>query len=181
MILNSRNNNYILNFPRNFLYPKINKRYAPIYKRLPYPYDSPVDFLNASVQQMTMPSISAENAQQVLYEDGVQWKGAYRLGKYMSKDFSVTFKSYEGYVNYWMMHDMFEEFLAYDNENEFLPNMSLSFLDQNGFELINIEYKQITMTGISELELNFSSNTADFQTFTCDFHYNYVTVNRRLD
>ena len=64
MILNARNNNFIIKFPRNFLYPKVNDRYASLYKRLPYPFDAPIDFLNASIQQVTMPSVSAENAEQ---------------------------------------------------------------------------------------------------------------------
>lgn len=181
MILNSRNNNYIISFPRNFLYPTVQKRYAPLLKRLPIPYDSVTDYLNASIQSLTFPGISTENVEQVLYEDRVQWKGGFRLGKQIEKDFSMTFKSYEAYINYWMMFDQFQEFLAYDNENEFLPNLTLSFLDQDGFELVVFEFKQLTMKGISELELNFSSNTADFNNFTCDFHYNYFEIKRRLD
>lgn len=181
MILNSRNNNFIVGFPKTFLYQRVQERYAPLLKRLPLPYDSVTDYLNASIQSMTMPSISAENVSQTLYEDGIQWKGGYRIGKYMEKDFTITFKSYEAYVNYWIMFDQFQEFLAYDNENQYLPNMTLSFLDQDGFELVVFEFKQITMTGLSELELNFSSNTAEFNNFTCDFHYNYLTIKRRLD
>ena len=181
MILNSKNNNYIISFPKNFLYSTVQDRYWPMLKRLPLPYDSITDYMNASIQQFSFPGVNAENVEQTLYEDKVQWKGAYRLGKLMSKDFDMTFKSYEGYINYWMMHDQFREFLAYDNKEEFLPNLTLSFLDQDGFELISIVFKQITMTSISELELNFSSNTSEFQQFTCGFHYNYMEIKNRLD
>jgi hypothetical protein len=181
MILNSRNTNYIISFPKNFLYPKVQERYASLLKRLPLPYDSVTDYMNASIQSLTFPGVSVENVEQTLHEDKVQWKGGFRMGKQFDKNFDITFKSYEAYINYWMMFDQFEEFLSYDNENEFLPNLTLSFLDQDGFELVTITYKQITMMSISELELNFSSNSAEFQSFTCGFHYNYFEVKRRLD
>ena len=181
MILNSRNANYVLTFPRNFLYESVQDRYRTYLKRLPLPYNDVNDYLNASVQQFTFPSIDAENVEQTLYEDKIQWKGAFRLGKSFDKSFQITFKSYEGYINYWMMFDQFQEFLSYDNANAFMPNITLSFLDQDGFELIVIDFKQLTMTSISELELNFSSNTPEFQSFSCGFGYNYYELKRRLE
>lgn len=181
MILNSKNNNFIASFPKNFLYEKVRKRYTPLLKRLPLPYDGITDYLNASIQQFTFPGVSVETVEQTLSEDKVQWKDGYRLGKSFDKNFTVTFKNYEGYLNYWMMFDQFQEFLKYDNAKQYLPNITLSFLDQNGFELIVIEFKQVLMKGISELELNFASNAPEFQSFSCDFAYNYFELKRRLD
>jgi hypothetical protein len=37
------------------------------------------------------------------------------------------------------------------------------------------------MTGISELELNYASNTAEFRNFTVNFKYNYIEIMKRLD
>jgi len=71
MILNSRNNNFIITIPRNFVYPSIVKKYETYLKRLPLPYDNLSDYLNASIQAMTFPSLSTELVEQVLYEEPV--------------------------------------------------------------------------------------------------------------
>ena len=181
MILNSKNNNYIVKLPKNFIYPNIQSKYNHLIKRMPLPYDDITDYLNASIQQITLPSVSADNVDQILYEDNIQWKSGYRLGRIIDKNFSLTFKSYEGYINYWIMFEQLQQYLSYDNKNEFLPDIILSFLDQHGFELISIIFKQIIMKSISELELNFSSNTPEFQSFTCEFHFNYFEIKHRLD
>jgi hypothetical protein len=180
MILNSKNSNYIFNFPKNFLYPKIQDRYRTYLKRLPLPYADVTDYLNASIQSVTFPGGSMDIVEQNLYEDPVKWKGG-MSARYFTKEFSVTFKSYEGYINYWMMFDLFQEYLNYDNDREFLPNVTLSFLDHSGFELIVFEFKQILMVEIGDLQLNFTSNAAEFQSFDCKFMYNYFTIKRRLD
>jgi hypothetical protein len=181
MILNSRNSNFILTFPKNFLYPKIQERYKTYLKRLPLPYDSVTDYLNASVQSTSFPGANIDVVEQRLYEDRVNWKDGLSAKVAFKREFSVEFKSYEGYINYWMMFDLLQEYANYDNKEQFLPDVTLSFLDQTGFELIVYEYQQIIMTGISDLQLNFTSNAADFQSFTCDFMYNYFKVKRRLD
>lgn len=181
MILNSKNNNFVPNFPKNFFYEKIKERYVPIVNRLPLPYDSLTDYLNASIQQFTFPGVTTETVSQTLNDEFVEWKDGFRFGKVLDKSFTVTFKNYEGYINYWMMFDQYEEFLSKYQKDKFLPNISIRLLDHHGFELLSIEYHQILMTGISDLELNFTSNTAEFESFTCDFKYNYYEIKRRTD
>jgi hypothetical protein len=78
------------------------------------------------------------------------------------------------------MFDLFRAFYDLDNKEEFLPDVNISFLDQTGFEFITLNFHQILMTSISELELNYSSNTAEFRTFTVTFKYNYFKVQKRL-
>ena len=181
MILNSKNSNYVFSFPKSFLFKEVKDRYEPILKRTASPYSSLVDYLNASIQGITFPGIESEVVQQTLREDNVKWKDGFRAGKHLQKEFTVTFKSYEGYINYWIMYDQLKQFLSYDQELEFFAPTSLSFLDQTGFELINMEYQQVLFTGMSSLELSFSSNVSEFQTFDCTFVYNYLNVKRRLD
>lgn len=180
MILNSRNSNFILTFPKNFLYPKLQERYKTYLKRLPLPYDSVTDYLNASVQSTTFPGASIGVVEQRLYEDPVKWKDGLSARASFNKEFTVEFKSYEGYINYWMMFDLLMTYSDYDTKDPFLPSVTLSFLDQTGFELIVYEFQQVIMTDISDLQLNFTSNAADFQSFSCTFTYNYFKIKRRL-
>jgi hypothetical protein len=79
------------------------------------------------------------------------------------------------------MFDMFRAFYDLDNKEKFLPDVTISFLDQTGFEFVAVELNQILMLNISEVELNYSSNTAEFKTFNMNFKYNYIKIKKRLD
>jgi hypothetical protein len=180
MILNSRNSNFIVRFNRGFIYDSIVKRYELYIKRLPIPYESIHDYLTASIQAMTFPAINVEPVEQTLYEDPYTSKGGKRYDTYFDRTFTITFKTYEGYINYWIMYDLFRAYYDLDNKDKFLKDINLSFMDHTGFELMNINYHQIVMTSLSELELNYSSNTAEFRTFTAGFKYNYINISPRL-
>jgi len=180
MILTSKNNNFIVRFNRGFFYPSIVERYETYLKRLPIPYENLHDCMTASIQACTFPALTAETVEQILYEDNYTSKGGLRLERYLSRDFSLTFKLYEGYINYWVMFDMFRAFYDLDNKEKFLPDVTISFLDQTGFEFIAVELHQVLMTSISELELNYSSNTAEFKNFTMNFKYNIIKIAKRL-
>lgn len=181
MILSSKNNNFIVRFNQGFFYPSIVQKYETYLKRLPLPYQTLHDYMTASIQAMTFPALTAEPVEQILYEDAVSWKGGLRLERYLSRDFNITFKLYEGYINYWVMWDLFRAFYDLDNKEEFLADVTLTFLDQTGFEFMAVELHQILITSISELELNYSSNTAEFKNFNCNFKYNYIKVKKRFD
>ena len=180
MILNSKNSNFIITIPSNFVYPDIVSRYETYLKRLPLPYDSVSDYLNASVQGMSFPALSTELVEQTLYEDQVSAKGGKRIQNYLSREFTMTLKTYEGYINYWIFYDLLWAYWGLDNKNKFLPDITVTFLDHTGFEFMTVIFKQIILYGISEIELNYSSNTADFKTFTVNFKYNYIEIKKRL-
>jgi hypothetical protein len=181
MILSAKNNNFIVRFNKGFFYPSIVDKYETYVKRLPTPYENLHDYMTAGIQAMTFPALTAEPVEQILYEDNYTSKGGLRLERYLDREFNITFKLYEGYINYWVMFDMFRAFYDLDNKEAFLPDVTLSFLDQTGFEFIAVEFHQVLMLNISELELNYSSNTAEFKTFNMNFKYNYIKIKKRFD
>jgi hypothetical protein len=132
------------------------------------------------VQSVSFPSLSVEPVEQVLYEDPISSKGGKRFETYLDRNFTVTFKTYEGYINYWIMFDLFREFYDLDNKEKYLTDINLSFMDHTGFEFITINFNQILLTALSELELNYSSTTPEFRTFTATFKYNYIKIQKRL-
>ena len=181
MILSAKNNNFIVRFNKGFFYDSIVSKYETYIKRLPIPYENLHDYMTAGIQAMTFPALTAEPVEQILYEDNYTSKGGLRLERYLDREFNITFKLYEGYINYWVMFDMFRAFYDLDNKEAFLPDVTLSFLDQTGFEFVAVEFHQVLMTNISELELNYSSNTAEFKTFNMNFKYNYIKIKKRFD
>jgi len=191
MILSAKNNNFIVRFNRGFFYPNIVKKYESYIKRLPVPYETLHDYMTASIQSMTFPALTAEPVEQILHDNKYSSRGGFYLEKYLSRDFTLTFKLYEGYINYWVMFDLFQEFYASvlntpkdkldTKKGRFLSDVTLSFLDQTGFEFIAVELQQILITSMSEVELNYSSNTAEFKTFNMNFKYNFINIKKRLD
>lgn len=180
MILTSKNNNFIVTFNQGWFYPSIIKRYETYIKRLPVPYQNLHDYMTASVQAMSFPALSAEPVEQILYEDTYTSKGGLRLERYLDRKINLTFKLYEGYINYWVMFDTFRAFYDLDNKEAFMPDISVTFLDQTGFEFITVQFHQIVILSISEVELNYSSNTAEFKTFNMSLNYNYIKIQKRL-
>ena len=47
-------------------------------------------------------------------------------------------------------------------------------IDGNGNIFVTCQLKDMIFTGVSALDLNFSSNTIEFQTFDIDFSYNIL-------
>ena len=68
-------------------------------------------------------------------------------------------------------------FLIYVVGQQFIPEgIGVELLDFEGFAWVNVKFREMLMTSVSELDLNFSSNTVEFQTFSVNFTYNFLDV-----
>lgn len=181
MILNSRNNNFIVRFQQGFFYPSVTEKYETYIKRLPIPYENMHDYMTAGVQAITFPALNGEDVEQTFLEHPITAKGGHSPIWYVDRGLTLTFKSYEGYINYWVWFDMFFKYYDFQQEDKYLGDITLTFLDQTGFEFVAVEFQQVVMTGLSTLELNYSSNAAEFKNFTADFKYNFLKVKKHLD
>jgi len=181
MILNAKNNNFRVELASNFFNDDIIKKYEFVLKRLPSPWKSIRNYINAGIQEFSLPSISLPVAEQYnLHNPTTPWKGKGNMEFNIDKEFSITFKLYEGFINYWILLEHLEWFYQYTTRAQVFPNTYLSFLDNLGYELICYKFGRVLFTGISELNLSFSSNIPEFKTFTCDFRYTNMDVLRRL-
>ena len=57
-----------------------------------------------------------------------------------------------------------------------MGDLVVSLLDDGGFETVSYVYKQLTMFSISDLNLQYSAQLGNFNTFTCQFAYNFYDV-----
>jgi len=181
MILNAKDNNFRVEFPRGYFYKEVCDKYEPIIKRMPIPYDNLRDYMNSSIQSITFPSIEGPLVDQLILDDPVTWKGRGNVERWMSRDFTITFKLYEAYLNYWIMFEQLRYFYDYHTKDIALPGITLQFLDNDGYEIIAFLFKQTVFYGISSIELSYGSNVPNFKTFTCSFKYNYPEILHRLD
>jgi len=178
MILNARQNGFIFNFPKGFIYPEVVEKYEGYIKRMPIPYDTVNDFINATIQSVNFPTIrSIDNVEQIRPGGYKQnYKSSTTLQNLIQRDFTVSFKIGEGFINYWVLYENIVRFLDFQNPEQYLPDFRLLLLDNEGIIMASVILQQPIVTSISDLQLNYASTTPQFSTFSIGFRCNYVNV-----
>lgn len=172
MLLPARNNQFEFCFSKTFIPDEIENRYMPYLDRIPGSmFGRCIDFVNYGIQGFNMQNAQFDVVEQ--YDRKTTYNRIYRSPfspeKLTPKDFTVTCQLYDGYVNYFLMFDLFQYYYA-SPECKFIPGIPfLRVMDCTGYEIFTIEYKNVLFTGIDGLDFNFSTNTIDMKTFTCNF------------
>jgi hypothetical protein len=178
MLLNSRQNGFIFNFPKGFFSTSLEEKYHAYVKRMPIPYDTLKDFMNATIQQVSFPTFQGIDHVEQTRPGGYRqnYKSSTNIQNLIRRDFSVTFKLGEGLINYWIMYESMVEFLDFQNEEQYLPDLGLRLLDHEGIIMASVQFQQPIYTSLTETQLNYSSTTPQFQTFSVGFKCNYVDI-----
>ena len=93
------------------------------------------------------------------------------------KSLTVTMQAFDGWVNYWMTVELFDYYYKLSGKHPFLPEgVGVQMLDGEGNVFVTIKLKDMIMSSVGALDLNFSSNTVEFQTFDVNFSYNILEV-----
>ena len=178
MLLNARQNGFIFNFPKQFFSKSVEDKYLSYIKRMPIPYDTLKDFMNSTIQQVTFPTFQSIDHVEQTRPGGYKqsYKSSTNIQNLVRRDFNVTFKLGEGFINYFIMYETIVEALDFNNKEEYLPDMKLRLLDHMGVIMATVEFQQPIFTSISEVQLNYSSTTPQFSTFSIGFKCNYVNT-----
>lgn len=181
MILNNLNNQFVISFSPNFFYPEITKKWEPVIKRMKLPYLTLDDFINASIQSLSLPQISLNNVTQPQKHMEIAYRQPKDIESTINKDITITLKLSEGLINYWIIFEQIEYFYQYQELLPFWPPMYLSFLDHQGFELVVFNFEKIVPTSLSAVTMSYASTAATFNTFTFGIRYNRYKIKRRID
>ena len=178
MLLNSRQNGFIFNFPRGYFGTSLEEKYNAYVNRMPIPWDTLKDFMNSTIQQVSFPTFQGIDHVEQTRPGGYKqsYKSATNIQNLIKRDFSVTFKLGEGFINYWIMYEHMVSFLDFSNEEQYLPDLKLHLLDHEGIIMASVEFQQPIYTSLSEVQLNYSSTTPQFSTFSVGFRCNYVNI-----
>lgn len=172
MIINSRSSNFLFTFPKGFFSKAIIDKYTPYVKRNPLPYDTLENFMAAQIQSVTFPTISMEPVRQTrLYGKSQEYKNSVPIGDLFTRDLSITFKTLDGYINYWIFLENALEYLNFQNKTLYFDDLQMRFLDQEGHVVIATQYKGSYFKGMTEVTLSYSDNNPDFKTFTATFGF----------
>lgn len=191
MILNAKSNQFRFLFPKGFIDSSIEAKYTKFLKKIPGPFESMNDYVNHTIQSISFPGVTAESLEQIngrevfsqedardgfLTKNPRNIKNSFDLSRNIDKSFTVTLKASDGYLNYWILFENLQKFLQVYNNQQYMPDFQIQYLDFMGYQFSTINYRQILFLGISDLEMSYASINMDFKTFTLNFKYSNFDI-----
>lgn len=177
MLLNPLDQSFVIALDYNWFYPDISATWMPIMHRLYLPYLTCEDFFNANITSVNFPSINANTVKQQghLYE--ISKRPGNQVDQIIDKSLQLTVKTTESYISYFMARHQFDLFLRLGQLMPlYLPDISVTLLDDGGFETITYVYQQLTPVSLGNISMSYAARLGQFNTFTWDFRYNYYDV-----
>lgn len=177
MIINSSNNNFYFTFPTGFFHEDIKCKYKNYIMRNFMPYDTLDTYMAAQIQSVTFPTISMDPVQQTRRFGKVQeYKNSTPIADLFTRDIQVTFKSLDGYINYWIFLDNALKYLSFDTKQLYFDDLQMRFIDQDGYIVTTTKYQGVVFKGMSEISISYSDNAQSFKTFTATFGFNKMDI-----
>jgi len=138
----------------------------------------PIDYFNYGVQSLNLPGPSYDPVSQNDYPGNTRsFRSSFPKQELFDKTLTITFQAFDGWVNYWMAVELFDYYYKLSGKEPFLPEgVGVQMLDGEGNVFVTCKLKDMIMSSVGALDLNFSSNTVEFQTFDVNFSYNILEV-----
>ncbi len=176
MRLNSANNQFIFNFPSDFLSDEVNIRLKRFMDKNWIPYIDPLAYINSTIKEILFPSITYEGSEQTLkYGKKYEHKPATNIYDTYSNTLDITIRNVDSNANYFMMQQIFAE--NYNNTRKYtLPWLNLTILDKDGDYLYSVVFRNPLLKSLSEVRLMYQSMDISEQTFTVTFKFNFMDI-----
>ena len=177
-ILNARSNIFYFNFPKGFFPQSVELKWVDYLKKQPTPYDTITSYLNSSIQSVGFPSMSIDLVTQTKnLGKQINYQSATPVQDLFTRDFDVTFRIGEAFTNYFIMLETVLDKLAFQNDDLFTPILPLRILDNEGGVVTSVLFKEVTITSVSNITLNYTQNSPSVNTFTVGFKCNFMEIN----
>ena len=72
-------------------------------------------------------------------------------------------------------------YYARSTKQAYIEPFTLRILDAEGASVAYMEFNDIILNSINELNLNMAENVADFSTFECSFFYNRLNLRLEIE
>lgn len=182
MILNARNNGFVFLFPPTFFNEKVKEKYKKYYQSLILPFDTIEDFMSSTIQQVEFPGWDMPTISQTRTLGKQQgYKSSKPIEDLFQRQFTITFKMADAFLNYWIFLDNALNFIDHTNRNQHLDPMRLSLLSNEGYLVSSVVFNEPILKGQDGIKLSYSSVTPDFKTFTAKFEYLDFDINIDFD
>ena len=178
MNLNAKSNLFKLVFPVGFFPDKVVKKYEKYLEKSQIPYKNFNDFINSTVQSITIPSLVGEIVEQKgAYRVAQKWRSGFEAVRSIDRSFNIEFKLVESFMNYFSFMECFFDFYSFQNKTEFLGNLTLEIYDTDLLRTLKINYGDVLYQGIpTAITFNHGDVRNQFKTFSVNFAYNNLEI-----
>ena len=176
MRLSSQNNQFIFNFPVDFIEEYLYKDFKKLMDKNFVPYDSVIDYVNSTIKEIAFPSFTLENPEQRLkYGKKYAWREAQNVMDKFSNELDITFRSVDSHLNYFILLQILIE--SYLNPKKaHLPLFLLHVLNKDGDLIYTISFRDILLKNISTIGLAYQVQEVSETTFTITFRFNWIDI-----
>ena len=175
--------------PKTFLPKEVSEKYQKILNKNAGVLTTPIDYLNESLQGITIPGISdltidqtqhSSNSIRGLGKINVEpsrnntYKSTANPLDKINKEITITFRFNQGFYNYFMLYEtIFWKFCKPTN----YPNEDVLFielLDETGKINARVKFMDCVIDGLDGLDFTYSKIERDSGTFNLTFKFNNI-------
>lgn len=172
MLLNVRQNGFILLFPPDFFTDRVKDKYKKYFQSLIMPYDKIEDFMSSTIQSVDFPGWNmTEPTQTRVLGKTQEYKNSVPIPDLFKRQITVTFRMTDAYLNYFIFLENSLDFLDFKNKQQTFDPIRLILLDNQGYAVASVIFDKPILMGQEGFKLSYSSATPDFKTFSATFSY----------
>jgi hypothetical protein len=199
--LKSRQDQWRLLFPKEFLTDEIQEKYTKVLRSKRSFYTSPFDFLNETIQSIQVLGFQNATIQQQQTARGTspnpdrKWQNNFlhTSGDYnyrsevnpihlVDKTSNVSFRHTLGFLNYFMIFENFFNLYARDTSSQsLLRYLFVDIPDENGRIYCRLCLHDPVIDTMDMLDLNYTQPISNSQTFQVQFKYSNISFEFILD
>jgi hypothetical protein len=194
MILNARQNGFLINLPQDFFNSEIDKKYEKYYRNLMTPYRSLSDFMASTIQTVNFPGFQSQLPQQVrVLGKRQESQSAVPIADQFTRELKISFKLTDGWMNYFIFLDNMLNYLDFANINPhntqnslgqalsvppvaninhpFFGPIRLTILNNEGYAFTSLIFNRPMIKGLTDFQLSYAAVRSEFKSFTVTFKY----------
>lgn len=177
MRLNSQASQFVFNLPSDFIPQEIINTYQPILEKNWIQYGNVLDYLNSTIKTVSFPGLSITTPEQKLVRGKVRaYKPATNVQDIVtSHEFTVTFRSVDADLNYWLAYDIFTKHYL-DVINLYINPFIITSTDIWRDAIYRIQFREIIAMSLGEINFDYSAQKTNAKEFTITFKFNFVDI-----
>lgn len=177
MLISGQNDQFEFGFPKELIPQHIEDRYMQVLERMPGNcFSHVIDFLNYSIQSVDFTLAPAGYTPNDQVDINTPWSRKHREASHpmgvMGRDMTVTFQLDSQYLIYFLLCDLWFYYYATFSEKFLPPGISFRIKDAYGVDMVRVKMSNVLLTGVSNLEFNFSNKDVNMKTMTATFTIN---------
>lgn len=176
--------------PKTFIPKEVEKKYTSALNEDSYTLKSAIDYLNESIQGITMPGISGLtiNQQQIGSNDitrtnkRINVEPTHEITYFstgnplekIEKEFKVTFRMNQGLLNYFMLYETAFHYACKTHQHDPESRMYIEIMNEDGTVISKVTFMDVYIDGIDGLDFNYTKIERDAGTFDVTFKFNNI-------